>query len=296
VNSLSEPLPDIVRKAGEAGFEGVEFAHRFHEEDPAATAAALEESDVTPIAVHAELPIVEAAVEGENDLIDRCETIGCDRVIIPHISPRHFRSRVLVRSLSNKLSDIASELEARGIELGYHTIRYDLRPMLPEGVETLFNLTPLPEGVADHATQWLARYRRDSRETIPSDTGLWNLFARTAPDELFFELEVAEVRAAGYDPAAVFPLFDGRVRLMHLRDVAPTGRFGDYENVEHGKGTVDFDAVLEAARSAGVEWAIYENELAADSARMFADGIDFLDRVLDDETQRRRKQTVTPGT
>lgn len=292
----SEPLPEVVRLVADAGFDGVEFAARFREEAVDETAAAIDETGIEPVAAHAELGVVESAVAGENDLLDRCAAVGCTRVVVPHISPRHFRSRETVRALSYRLADLAASLDDEGIDLGYHTMRHDLYPMLPDGVETVFGLTPTPERVADHATRWLARGRRvtgtPGQGVPPSATGLWNLFARTAPDALFFELEAAEVRAAGFDPAETLSLFDGRVPLVHLRDVAPQGRLGDYEDVPHGTGTVDFPALVDAASTAGVEWFVYEDELDRDPAVKLDRGSAFLDRLLTDAGEPHREVPV----
>lgn len=291
VRELSEPIPDVIRRVGEAGFEGVEFANRFREADPAAVNAALEESGVEPVSVHVRLPDVEAAVEGENDLIERCRAVGCDRIIVKYIPPHQFRTRRATRSLADRLAAIAADLDAHGVDLGYHTSRYDLYPLLPDAAEMLFDETPLPDGAANHAMEWLGRARRRDPKSIPSASALWNLFARTRPEDLFFELETAEVRAAGFDPAAALSTFSGRVPLVHLRDVAPL-RFGAYEDVPNGEGAVDFEAVVDTASAAGVEWFVYENEMDQDPTAKIADATAFLDGLLGDGRRPRSESAV----
>lgn len=291
LRDIPEPVPEVVRRVAEAGFEGVEFANRFREADPSAVAAALEESDVEPVGVHARLADVEAAVEGENDLLERCKTVGCDRLVIKHISPRRFRTRRAVRSLTDGLADVASGLDAHDVELGYHTDRYDLYPMLPDVVETLFDETPIPGGATNYAMRWLGYLRRSDPGTIPEATGLWNLFARTRPEDLFFELETAEVSAAGFDPAAALSLFSGRVPLVHMRDISP-GRFGTYEDAPNGEGSVDFEAVVDVASDAGVEWLVYENEVDGDPVTKIDEATAFFDRLLGDGHRSRSGRAV----
>ena len=276
LRDLEEPLPDIVSHIGETTFEGVEFAQRFQDSDVEATAAALRESGVVPVAVHADLPDIEA----ENDLLDRCETVGCDRLVTPHVDPRYFRSRQAVQSLSRRLTDVAAGLDAHSIELGYHTVHFDCYPFQPAIVEALLSLEPLPNGVAHHARRLIGTWQ-NRESTLRSDTGLWNLLSRTLPEELFFELESGGLTAAGLDPDAVLPLFEGRAPLVHLRDVAPTGRFGAYENARSGEGVVDLESLVGAAPSAGVEWVIYEDETDRPPATKLAEGAAFLDRLLD---------------
>ena len=283
VRESTDSLPDVIRRVADAGFEGVEFATRFFEADVDAVADALDETGVVPVAVHADLSTVEAAVEGENDLLDRLDAVGCDRVVVPHISEREFQTRWAVRSLSYRIADAAHELDAHDVDLGYHTIRHDLYPMYPGVVGQLFDRTPVPQGVANLGGEALARLRRaDPRHDpteIPSKSGFWNLFARTTPDDLFFEVDVGEVTAAGFDPAAAIELAAGRVPLVHVRDVTPTGRFGTYENADPGTGAVDFDAVARAARESGTEWLVYEHDDPADPHQTVEDGAALLSRL-----------------
>lgn len=287
-------LPDAIGHVGEAGFAGVEFANRFQEADPAAVAAALDDSGIEPVAVHVRFADAEAAVEGDNDLLERCETVGCDRLVVKYIAPRHFRTRRAVRSLSARLTDLAADLDSYGMELGYHMDRYSLYPILPDAVDMLFDATPVPEGAANHAMRWLAVARRSDPARIPGGTALWNLFARTRPEDLFFEFETAEVRTAGFDPATALSLFSGRVPLVHLRDVTPP-RFGASEDAPNGEGAVDFEAVVDRASSAGVEWLVYENEMDVDPRTKLAEAATFMDRLLDDEDRARSRRTARAG-
>lgn len=280
VRSLDRSLPDIIRLVGEAGYEGVEFAHRFREEPPGTIAAALDETGVVPVAVHADLPILEAAIEGENDLLDRCEAIGCDKLIVPHLSYGHFRTRRAVRALSDRLQVVAAELTEHDIDLGTHNVRHYLWPLLPDVVDTLLDRTPVPYLVGEYVARGANRLPVPDDGSIPRRTGLRELIDRTEREQLFFEVEVAEITAAGFDPVAAFPLFDGRAEMIHLRDVEPTGRFGGHENVPHGEGVVDVEGVIEAAREFGVEWVVYENELPGDPESKIEDGLGFLRRHL----------------
>lgn len=280
VRDLQEPLPEIIARVGETSFEGVEFAKRFQEADPEATAAALEEHDVVPVAAHADLPDIEDAIAGENDLLARCRTVGCDRLVIPHAAPSHFRSPQAVQALVERLTDAAAELDADGIDLGYHTVHFDCYPFQPPVLERLLDMPPLPNGVANHARR-LVGTRQNRDATLRKDTALWNFLSRTLSEELFFELESGGLTAAGLDPASVFPLFAGRAPLVHLRDVAPTGRFGAYENARAGEGVVDFGRLVGAASDAGVEWVICEDEADYPPTTKLTEGAAFLDRLLD---------------
>ncbi|WP_336330728.1 sugar phosphate isomerase/epimerase family protein [Haloarcula sp. CGMCC 1.2071] len=279
VRSSPTSLPEIIRRVADAGYDGVEFANRFQEEPPESVAAVLEETEIEPVAVHADLSTIETALDGDADLLERCQIIGCDTLIVPHLPIDEFRTRQAVRSLSYRLQDVATELADYEMRLGLHNDRRLLAPLLPDGVRTLVEETPVPPRVGDTIQTIARRSGPRDPEQIPSETPLWNLIARTRPSELCFEVEVAEIQAAGYDPAAALELFDGRAEMIHLRDVAPAGFLKGYENVPHGDGSVDMDRIIGAATRADVGWVIYENELDSDPNQKIKDGASLLDQL-----------------
>ncbi|MDS0222987.1 sugar phosphate isomerase/epimerase [Haloarcula sp. S1AR25-5A] len=289
--SLPESLSEIVRRVGTAGYDGVEFAGRFQEEPPEDVAAALDDANVEPVAVHADLSEIEATLDGESDLLVRCRTVGCDTLVVPHLPASELRTRSDIRSLSHRLRNVAAGLEAHGMELGYHTGRRTFRPFLPDAAGDINKDVPVPEAVWEYTQQLLTRLSTTEPMTLPSETPMWNLIARTAPSELTFEPEVAEIREAGYDPTVLFPLCGDRIEMIHLRDVASGGLFRGYEDVPHGDGLVDMEAVVDAATDAGVDWVIYENELDSDPQAKIEDGAATLARLLDgSETPQRPAQ------
>lgn len=292
VREFSDTLSDVIRRVGAAGFEGVEFADRFRKADPGAVADALDEADVEPVAAHADLSTVEAAISGENDLLDRCETVGCDRLVVPRVPAWDVRSRWNVRELSYRLADLSHELDAYDVDLGYCNHRTDLWPFLPDRVTKVLGASPLSTELATYASRGLAELRRTDRSRIPDHTGFWNLAARTTPDDLFFELDVGEVYAAGFDPAAAFDVVSNRVPMIHFRDVAPTGRLGAYEDVERGTGVVDTGHVLREAHDAGVEWVVYGNETDATPSEKVEDGAALVRQFFADGATEKQSPTV----
>jgi sugar phosphate isomerase/epimerase len=292
IRSLPESLPEIVRRVGAAGYDGVEFAHRFHEAPPEDVAAALDDAALDPVAVHADLPEIEAALDGDSDLLVRCRTVGCDTVVVPHFPASTLRTRSDVRSLAHRLRDAAAGLAEADMRLGHHTGRRTFRPFLPDAAGQIIEETPIPAAAGESTHRLLTRLRPTESTTIPSETPMWNLVARTAPAEVTFEPEVAEICEAGYDPTAVFSLCGDRIEMVHVRDVASAGPFRGYEDVPHGEGVVDMDAVVDAATDAGVDWVIYENELDSDPAAKIDDGAATLARLLGEDGLSRSPTRV----
>lgn len=74
------------------------------------------------------------------------------------------------------------------------------------------------------------------------------------------ELDTYYAFAAGADVPGYFAHFPGRFRLMHLKDLDRQGRITDL-----GRGTIDFHAVVHAAKVAGVRHLFVEQDRAPDA-------------------------------
>ena len=82
-----------------------------------------------------------------------------------------------------------------------------------------------------------------------------------------FELDVFWVSVTGADPVALIKEHAGRVALVHLKDKAKdTPRETNEAKVaatafkEAGNGSLDFAAILDAAKAAGVEHFFVEQD------------------------------------
>ena len=82
------------------------------------------------------------------------------------------------------------------------------------------------------------------------------LLAETDPALIFFELDVYWLKVAGEDPQAMIERLAGRVKLLHLKDMAPDGKMADV-----GSGILDFPALIAAGRAAGVEHHVVEHDV-----------------------------------
>jgi sugar phosphate isomerase/epimerase len=74
------------------------------------------------------------------------------------------------------------------------------------------------------------------------------------------ELDTYYAVAAGADVPGYFAHFPGRFRLMHLKDLDRQGQI-----TALGKGTIDFHAVMHAAKAAGVQHLFVEQDRAPDA-------------------------------
>ena len=81
------------------------------------------------------------------------------------------------------------------------------------------------------------------------------LVGETDPEFVDFELDVYWLKKGGEDPKAFIETMAGRVKLIHLKDMAPDGGMADV-----GAGTFDFAALLKAAAAAGAEHYFVEHD------------------------------------
>ncbi len=112
-----------------------------------------------------------------------------------------------------------------------------------------------------HNHDWeLGKFEGDDR------TKLDILMAETTPGNLCAELDLAWVKAGGADPAELILKCTGRCPMIHAKDLTE-GRSLLTRRVRFtplGQGILDWPAIFNAGKKAGVEWYIYEQDNADD--------------------------------
>lgn len=108
-------------------------------------------------------------------------------------------------------------------------------------------------------------YHNHNLEFGPSgDTTGWAVLMReTDPALVSFEVDIGWVSASGQDPVAFLDKAGGRVRLLHVKDVAAGNTPGfaiTMAPAEVGSGTLDWARILPAAHKAGVRHFLVEQE------------------------------------
>lgn len=294
VRSMDRPLAAVIRAVSKWGYDGVEFGPRILDAPIDDVVEALTETGQVPVGVHANLDFIEMALDGDDDLIARCSAIGCQRVVIPHLQPEHFRTEANARALAERIKKVAGALKKHDLSLGLHTDRQYYQPMVPKFADELLSKTPYPTGLWNVSMSLLSLAGSPG---WPShyDSGLSEILSHTTDTELHLQIEVAELQAAGIDPSVAISESSDRVQTIHLRDVSATGPFGQYQNVSHGTGAVDLNSVVEAAERAGIEWVIYENELDKPPELKIRDGSMLLDRLLARTGQEQVNPNAEPG-
>jgi sugar phosphate isomerase/epimerase len=89
--------------------------------------------------------------------------------------------------------------------------------------------------------------------------GMDIIFEDTDPRYVKAELDIYWVQAGGGDPAAWIDKLSNRMPLLHLKDMTIIDHQPTYAEV--GEGNLNWPAILDAARRAGVEWYIIEQDV-----------------------------------
>ncbi|WP_329841441.1 sugar phosphate isomerase/epimerase family protein [Stenotrophomonas hibiscicola] len=179
-------------------------------------------------------------------------SIGNTTLVVPYLDQKDRpRDAAGWTALGQELGRIARQVRVKGMQLAYHNHDFEL---------------------ADFDGQ----------------TGLELLFAAAGPD-LKTELDLAWVARAGLDPAVMLGKFRGHVFAVHAKDNAPKGQAEDEGGFAAvGQGVLDWNAILPAAATAGVQWYIVEHDQPRDPAKVIQAGADYLREHLPNVPARAR--------
>jgi sugar phosphate isomerase/epimerase len=81
------------------------------------------------------------------------------------------------------------------------------------------------------------------------------LLSATDPKLVVMELDLFWIRKGGKNPLEYFAKYPGRFRLVHIKDMAADGAM-----VDVGQGVINWQALLSAARKAGVRHFLVEHD------------------------------------
>jgi sugar phosphate isomerase/epimerase len=94
-------------------------------------------------------------------------------------------------------------------------------------------------------------------ERVEGDVILDLLYENTAPENLAVELDTCWASIGGSDPVDLIRKYAGRMPLLHVKDYVASQ---PPQFAEVGRGCMDWPAIFAAARQAGVEWYVVEQD------------------------------------
>ena len=102
-------------------------------------------------------------------------------------------------------------------------------------------------------------YHNHDFEFAPLDgTTVWDVLLAELAPEVEIELDVYWAAVGGRDPVAEIRATADRARLLHMKDRAPGPEPHD---APAGEGILPLQAIVAAARAAGVEWYVVEQDV-----------------------------------
>jgi sugar phosphate isomerase/epimerase len=111
----------------------------------------------------------------------------------------------------------------------------------------------------DAGLQFVYHNHKLEFERFGDSTGMDLLLRGTDPRTFHFELDTYWVQAGGGDPAAWIRKLDGRMKVVHLKDMAIVK--DEQVFAELGEGNLNWDAILDACRAIGMEWYVVEQDV-----------------------------------
>lgn len=124
-------------------------------------------------------------------------------------------------------------------------------------------------------------YHNHAFEFAPLDgTTVWDVLLAELPPEVEIELDVYWAAVGGRDPVAEIRALGQRVRLLHMKDRSAGPAPHDEPA---GEGTLPFPDIVAAARAAGVEWYVAEQDEPADALADIRRAYRYLASLAEDE-------------
>lgn len=122
LREMDATMPEILEAVGEAGYDGVEFAHRILDADIDACAEVMAEYDLDAAAAHVGIDELEDGVPNA----DAYEKLGVERLVVAYLGEEHFESEMAVAETAETLDELALTAADAGFEVGYHNHEHEL--------------------------------------------------------------------------------------------------------------------------------------------------------------------------
>ena len=234
-NAAKEDLFATLKKVKALGYDGVEFAG-LHGYAPAEVKKMCEELSLVPVSAH--VPYVDMVADPQGVLSQYAE-IGVKYVAVPYLAEEH-------RPGSDKFGEVIENVKMLG------------------GVARELGITLLYH---NHDFEFVR---------IDGEYALDVLYREVPSDLLKTEIDTCWVNVGGEDPAAYIRKYTGRAPVVHLKDFfgeksedmyeligiqskAPV-RPSNFEFRPVGAGLQNFPVILAAAKEAGAEWVVVEQD------------------------------------
>ena len=170
-----------------------------------------------------------------DDVLNRMVVVGCPRIVVPWLPVADRLDRDGVRQVAHEIGRIAARCGERGIRVGYHNHDFEFAPL--------------------------------------DGTTVWDVLLDELPADVDLELDVYWATIGGRDPVELIRGLGERVRMLHMKDMAPgSGR----EDVPPGDAILAWPEIVAAGTSRDIEWYVVEEDNPRDAIAEIARGRAYL--------------------
>ena len=237
-DDMAKDFKGTLQKVKELGYDGVEFAGLFGN-TPEQVKAMCAEIGLNPISAH--VPLADMLADVDKVIADY-KAIGCQYIVVPYVEEDRRPNGEKFMQMIEEIRSIGQKCKEAGLILLYHNHDFEFA------------------------------------KTESGEFGLDYLYANVPADLLQTELDQCWVRYAGQDPVAYLQKYEGRSPVVHLKDYYASGEqkedpyaligLNEGEKKENtafefrplGYGVQDVKALMKAAKHAGSQWLIVEQD------------------------------------
>ena len=202
------------------GYEAVQVSGQGTDISDAEIAKMMADNGLTVAATHIRF---DAIRDDPQRVIDQHGAWGCRHVGIGSMPGDYTRDADGFTRFAREASAAAAPLIEAGLTFSYHNHSFELERMA------------------------------DGR------TGLQTLVDESVPGLFCFEIDTYWIQHGGGNPVSWLRALEGRMPLVHLKDMAMRG--GEQLFAEVGEGNLEWAGILDACREGGVEWYLVEQDI-----------------------------------
>ncbi len=131
----------------------------------------------------------------------------------------------------------------------------------------------------EHGLQFIYHNHDFEFERVDGVTGIEVLLEESDVNALGFELDLYWVQAGGGSPVDWVRKVQGRMQVVHLKDMAIAGRKQVFAEI--GEGNMNYKDIIKACRETGVEWYVVEQDVCRrDPFESLAISLNYLQKLL----------------
>ena len=180
----------------------------------------LDAAELTPVSMHIGF---ESVVGDTETVIQQANCLGVAHVVVPWLGEEVCTNKKQWLMAAESMNAAGEILAKEGITLSYHNHAHEFERF---GEQTIFDL----------------------------------IFSNADARNLKLELDTCWSTVGGADTLALLQQYAGRVPLVHIKDYKVVEAGKPVVFTEVGRGVMDWNQVLPAAKAAGAQWFIVEQD------------------------------------